>query len=276
MQTRNTEGLDLSPEGYRDRLDQLLAHWDSLNVSQPSLRGRPGVTPDRALTIWGLTAHAHALARIVRQLGTRGIELAPLVRTAFECAVDAQWIITRGPEALPAFLNEGARQRVNLGKAMRGAGWAGMDEKFVDALESERLPKGSLDEQARHIEKITNDFVIGRDLYTVYRLLCSVSHASNTVVNAYQRDDPASPLGFSLRATAGSIGVGSWEWVLVWTLVWAGRALDWVSDGSPSRHVYKRIARASGMPDAVLALSEPARAAAFADHHWASKRSRPR
>ena len=150
-----------------------------------------------------------------------------MVRTAFECALDDQWFITRGPEALPAFLNEGARQRVNIGKAMREAGWAGMDEEFVDALEAEKLPKGSLDEQARHIEKITSDFVIGRDLYTVYRLLCSVSHASNTVVNAYQQDDPASRLGFTLRTTAGSIGVGSWEWVLVWTLVWAGRALGW-------------------------------------------------
>jgi hypothetical protein len=29
MQTRNREELDLSPEGYRGRLDQLLAHWDS-------------------------------------------------------------------------------------------------------------------------------------------------------------------------------------------------------------------------------------------------------
>lgn len=271
----NTEGLDLSPEGYRGRLDRLLAYWESLNVSQRSLLGRPEVTEARALTIWGLTAHAHSLARVVRDLGAAGIELAPMVRTAYECALNAQWILTRGPEALPAFLNEGARQRVNLGKAMHGAGWAGMDRGFVDALEAERLPKGALDEQARQIERITNDFVVGQDLYTVYRLLSGVSHASITVVDAYQQDDPASAAGISLRATAGTIGVGSWEWVLVWTLVWSGRALDWITDRSPSRHWYNRIARESGMPNAVLTLTEAARAAAFADQHRAGKRNHP-
>jgi hypothetical protein len=263
---------DLSPAGYAGRLDRLLAHWDSLNVSQPSLRGRPDVTPARALTIWGLAAHAHAQARFVRQLGAAGVEVAPMVRTAYECALSAQWIITRGPRALPAFLNEGARQRLNLGKSMREAQWAGMTQEIVDQLEAERLPKGDLDDQAKQVHKIIDDFHIGPTLYAVYRFLSGFSHAGISVVDAYQTDDPSSPVGLALLRTGRLAGVGSWVWILVWTLVWAGRALDWITLGSPSRHFYKGIARESGMPGAVLVPTQAARAQAFADEHRASRR----
>ena len=90
-----------------------------------------------------------------------------MVRTAYECALSAQWIITRGPNALPAFLNEGARQRLNLGKSMQEAQWAGMDQELDDRLEAERLPKGNLDDQAKYIHKIIDDFKLGPTLYTV-------------------------------------------------------------------------------------------------------------
>jgi hypothetical protein len=254
------------------RLDRLLAHWDSLDLSQPSLRGRHDVTADRALTVWGLTAHAHAQARLVRKLGAAGVEVAPMVRTAYECALSAQWIITRGPNALPAFLNEGARQRLNLGKSMKEAQWAGMDQELVDQLQAERLPKGNLDDQAKNLHKIIDDFELAPTLYAVYRFLCGFSHAGITLIDAYQRDDPHSPIGVALLRHGAPPGVGSWEWVLVWTLVWAGRGLDWIVSGSPSRSFYKGIARESGMPDAVLVLTQAAQAQAFADKHQASKR----
>jgi len=267
---------DLGPGECASRLDRLLAHWDSLDVTQPSLRGRPDVTPARALTVWGLAAHAHAQARFIRKVGDAGAEVAPIVRTAYECALSAQWIITRGPKALPAFLNEGARQRLNLDKSMREAQWAGMTQNIVDQLEAERLPKGDLDDQAKQVHKIIYDFQVGPTLYAVYRVLSSFSHASIAVVDSYQQDDPSSPIGLALLRIGRPAGVGSWEWILVWTLVWAGRALDWITLDSPSRHFYKAIARESGMPDAVLVLTQAAQAQAFADKHQAHRRPKPR
>lgn len=265
---------DLSTAASLDRVDRLLDHWETHETAQEALRGRPGVTEAYALTIWGLAAHAHAQARIVRGLGASGIALAPLVRTPFECALTAQWIIKRGPKALPAFLNEGARQRVNLGKSMHDAGWAGMTPEIIEGLEAERLPPDDLDAQARQFHAIVHDFRPGQALYVIYRVLSGFSHASTTLVDTYVHEDAGAPAGISLRREAEPHGVGSWEYVLVWTLVWSGRALDWVTHRSPSRHFYGRIAREAGMPGDMLTLTEAAEALAFADRHRASQRPR--
>lgn len=266
--------VDLSVAASLDRIDRLLEHWQVRETAQEALRGRPGVTEAYALTIWGLAAHAHAQVRIVSELGVTGIVLAPLVRTPFECALTAQWIIKRGPKALPAFLNEGARQRLNLGKSMHDAGWAGMTPEIIDDLAAERLPLEDLDAQARQFHAIVQDFRIGQVLYVIYRVLSGFSHASTTLVDTYVREDVGAPAGISLRREAEPHGVGSWEYVLVWILVWSGRALDWVTHGSPSRHFYGEMAREAGMPGDMLALTDAAEALAFADRHQASRRRR--
>src|SRR4051794_18541678 len=96
---------------------------------------------------------------------------------------------------------------------------------------------------------------------------------------------PAHPaLTMSARALVGSL---SWHWVFYVNLPLGAVALavaartlpahtTRVAHRIPSRHFYKRITRASGMLDAVLVLTKAAQAAAFADQHRASKRSRAR
>src|SRR4051812_21608000 len=112
--------LDLGQPASLIRVDRLLSRWAERSTTDPTLRLRPGQGPAHGAALWGLTAHVYAQAARIRPLidHGEGIELAPVVRAMLECSLRAQWLAQRGPQALPSFLHDGARQRLNLGTSM--------------------------------------------------------------------------------------------------------------------------------------------------------------
>jgi hypothetical protein len=109
--------LDLSQPTSLERVDRLLLRWAERSTTDATLRLRSGRGPAHGAALWGLSAHVYAQAARIRPLigHGEGIELAPVVRAMLECSLRAQWLAQRGPKALPSFLHDGARQRLNLG-----------------------------------------------------------------------------------------------------------------------------------------------------------------
>ncbi len=267
---------DLGPTASLDRIDRLLSHWDETGAAGDGLRGRPGIAPASLLAVWGLTCHVHEQARLIRPLlDPGGIVLTPLVRSMFENALTAQWLVVRGPKALPGWLRAGAQKKVTMGKSMLTAGWTGMTPRLVDELQSRVPEPEELAAQARSFEQVLNDFQAGPMLYVVYRHLSGLSHPSLDLVDSYSHVDPENREKVSLRRTASAEGLGNYAWTVVWALVWSRAALDSVTHRGPARQFLDAVAREVGMPSVSLNLTEKAKVKAFQDTYEAQRR-RPR
>ncbi len=264
---------DLNPEASYRRLDGLLAHWRGAGADHGDFTSRLKIDPAHVLVVWGLTAHVYRQAELLRPLlGVYGIELAPLVRAQFETALTVQWLVLRGPKALPGFLNEGVRQRVNLAKTTQAAGWTGASAELINKLQGERVLAEGLEEHARQVHKMISDFAGGESLYAVYRFTSGLAHPSVTVVEDYVAKTGEGAHGVSMLKTPRSGPQDTWVATIVWALVWAGRALDYIRHESPDRHYFSRLARESGMPAAMLTLTDQAQALAFRDRYDADRR----
>ncbi|SDF60249.1 hypothetical protein SAMN05660662_2672 [Blastococcus aurantiacus] len=262
---------DVSTSASLDRVDRLLRHWERAQQDDVALRIRGHVEPAHGLALWGLTCHVYEQTRLVRPLieSHGGIELAPMIRSLYENALMAQWLVQRGPKALPGFLKVGARQRFYLAKTMHEASWTGMTDEIVQRLENGIPEEGELAAQAKHFEKILGDFGSGRLMYAVYRYLSGLSHPGITLVDAYAHMDAAGNV--SLRREAEVHDAGTWAWTTVWALVWSRGALDSLTDASPARHFLKGMAREAGMPGYTLKLTKEAAAKAYADRYEAGR-----
>jgi hypothetical protein len=268
------DASDVSTSASLDRVDRLLGHWDESREGDVALRTRGHVDPAHGLALWGLTSHVYEQARMARPLieSHGGIELAPIIRSMYENALMAQWLVQRGPKALPSFLKVGARQRFNLAKTMHEASWTGMTDEIVERLESGIPDEGELAAQAKHFEKVLGDFEGGGLLYSVYRYLSGLSHPGITIVDAYAHMDIEGNM--SLRREAETRDPGTWAWTTVWALVWSRGALDSLTDASPARHFLKGMAQEAGMPDYTLKLTKEAAAKAYSDQYEAGRRRR--
>jgi len=190
-----------------------------------------------------------------------------------ECSLRAQRLAQRGPKALPSFLHEGARQRLNLGTSMMQATWVGMSADIIERLQEDMPSKGELDEQARRFEQMLRDFEAGTVLYTLYRFLSGLSHPGTSLIDAYI--DSAERTGtLSLRHRATLDGAEmTWTWLIVLAQVWSWSALDSISSDSPDRHYLRRVARETGST-AMLELTAEAKRRTFLDAYEAGRRAR--
>jgi hypothetical protein len=270
-----TEELDLSQPTSLRRVDRLLLRWAERSRTDAMLRLRPGRGPAHGAALWGLSAHVYAQAARIRPLieHGEGIELAPVVRAMLETSLRAQWLAQRGPKALPSFLHDGARQRLNLGTSMMQASWFGMSADIIDRLQGDVPTKGELDDQARRFEQMLRDFKAGTVLYTLFRFLSGLSHPSTTLIDAYtDTDERTGAVSLRHRATLEGAET-SWTWLIVLALVLAWSALDSISGGSPDRHYLRSLARETGTM-AMLELSAEAQRQKFFDEYEAGRRPR--
>jgi hypothetical protein len=270
------DGVDLSQPASLGRIDRLLTRWVSRGADGVALELRRDTLPAHGTALWGLTSHVYAQAQRIRPLiqEREGLELAPMVRSMFECALRAQWLVLRGPKALPGFLQVGARHRFNLGGTMLDAGWAGMTEGILQRLEEDIPTQGELARQAKNFEAMLEEFEQGRLFYAVYRFLSGLSHPGTTVIDAYMHLDEVAGKVTLHREPEVRGAETTWAWIIVWALVWSWSALDSIADKSPDRHVLKGIAREAGMPAPPLKLTAAAAAKAYADRYEAGRRPR--
>jgi hypothetical protein len=265
--------LNLSQSASLERVDRLLSRWAERSMTNPTLQLRSGRGPAHGASLWGLSAHVYAQAARIRPLieEGEGIELTPVVRAMLECSLRAQWLAQRGPKALPGFLREGARHRLNLGTSMLDAAWVGMSAEIIERLKEDVPTRGELDDQARRFEQMLHDFEAGKVLYVLFRRLSGLSHPSTTLIDAYtDSDERTGAVSLRHRAAVGD-AESTWTWLIVLALVWAWAALDSISADSPDRHFLRSVARETGTA-AMLELSAEANRRKFLDEYEAGRR----
>jgi len=203
-------------------------------------------------TVHGLAAHTHTLGRAALDLYERGQMVAamPIVRACYEAGLRAQWI-AQSKDAIAAFANEDLRNRKNTARLMReGASdlFRGSADKlahlYIDALDS------SVDAQARNFESMCSDLTPGGpDMYLVYRAMSMEAHPSIMVVDQYLDERPDSESGVALLSVAKRSGGEVWLLMVVASMVWSARALDFFIEGRPRRNELRRAAQQLGVAE---------------------------
>jgi hypothetical protein len=205
----------------------------------------------------GLCAHVHYLAGPALDLLDKGQVLAalPLVRSCFESAITAQWV-TQTTDGAPAFVNEDVRQRrahvQTLEKAVSRVFREAAPEvaaNLIDPLETNATAKG--------FHNVCNDLVPGgADSYSIYRVLSQFSHASVVVIDSYLQATDTGP-GLALRTGPVEPNAATWTTMLAASLVWAGRAVDYLDRDRIRRSELRAAATCLGITSE-LKLSEAA------------------
>lgn len=173
-----------SSDQTREMLLELLDAWDS-KTGSVTLGNRESQLI--GVTVYGLTAHTHELARAVLALDEADLVagIVPLVRQAMECAMTAVWLELAGYPAVQTMLREQTRQERNLLKEFVKSGQL-HDADAINHLEEE-LKHGlqSTSESGKKFEARCREIAGGGTIYAVYRALSATSHASTSVVDLY-------------------------------------------------------------------------------------------
>lgn len=139
------------------------------------------------LMVYGLTAHAHALARSVLALDAEDLDagIVPLVRQAMECSTTAMWLELTGYPAVLTVLDEQSRQQRNLFDEFVKSGQL-HDDGALESLEAD-LKSGlqSASKAGRAFHERCSEISGGATIYAVYRALSATSHAGASVVDLY-------------------------------------------------------------------------------------------
>lgn len=174
----------------------------------------------------------------------RVFESIPLVRSTFESAITAHWLLR--VDGTVDLLRQSRRQR----QAMRDTFLQvhpdvhfETDDPHVD----ENLLPGLSGEQARRFDLRCEDLRPGgTSLYMHYRMLSSSTHASHYVIDQYLelpdgRDVPT--LRKQPRANVGGDEGAVEYYQLAISLVWAGRAVNVLQADQERRSLLQRAAR---------------------------------
>lgn len=225
----------------------LLAGWDA-RADAPLVGTRKRKFNQQQLALaHGLCAHVHYLARPALDLLDEGKVLAalPLVRACFESAITAQWV-TQTTDGAPAFVNEDVRQRRaqvhTLEKAVSSVFREAAPEiaaNLVDPLETSATARG--------FHNLCDDLVPGgADAYSIYRMPSQYSHASVLVIDDYLQTTDTGP-GLALRTVPVEPNGATWTSMLAASLVWAGRAIDYLDKDRVRRSELRAAAVSLGI-----------------------------
>lgn len=235
----------------------LLAGWDA-RADAPLVGTRKRKFNQQQLALaHALCAHVHYLTGPALDLLDTGKVLAalPLVRACFESALTAQWV-TQTTDGAPAFIDEDVRQRRAHVQTL---------EKAVSQVFREAAPKIAANlinpletsATAKGFYNLCNDLVPGgADAYSSYRMLSQYSHASVLVIDEYLQATDTGP-GLALRIEPIEPNGATWTNMLAASLVWAGRAIDYLDKDRVRRSELRAAAAALGITSE-LQLSEAA------------------
>lgn len=219
-------------------IDELLTGWshgDAFLTTRRQKRTKVSIA-------YGLAAHAHRLARVARDLLEAGLtlEAIPLVRTAFECALTAHWVVQM-KEGDAALANEEVRSRRAFVRTLEraSASVAPFAGQVADYPEVAQQTNAS----ARNFQQVCDDLEPGgADAYAHYRLLSQMSHASVFVVDFYLQPHDG-PAGLSLLVEPDQPAPVAYLGFLAASLVWAGRAVDYLDSSHTRRAALRQAAR---------------------------------
>ena len=217
----------------------------------------------RFLGVWGLVAHTHRLGDAVLKMRDDGLSLEtlPLIRLMYESALTAVWM-AQNEEAAAAFVNkEKAALRATVTTMSRSANPTirnAAAQGGFPILDSPPIETDS-DRQAKVFEALCNDLTPGgADAYLYYRMLCRYSHASVFVAEQYLVPSESGDEVTAVLAQPRDGAEPNWSFFLVASIIWAGRALDYIDPARQRRSQLRRAAREVGIA-ADLHLTDAAR-----------------
>jgi len=245
---------------YLDIADHLVDCWGT--EMDPGRRplGTTVDDLDDAISILGLATHTYSLAPVAVELLRRksGWAVTPIVRLMFECGITAQWV-RHVPDSHVAFVNEAARQKTNFAKAVAATLLDIAGDAASAAMKTYPEAYTSSSGGARSFERRCRDLQPGgREYYAVYRLLCTVSHASPGLVEQYflaNESGPGRVPTFNPRPEPETLLLLAH--LAASSLVWAGRAAGMVVKRDRLRSEFRQAARELGI-ESELRLSDDA------------------
>lgn len=213
----------------------------------------------------GLASHCHRVASAALRLIEDGLvlEAVPLIRTAYECAITAQWI-AQTPDAFAAVSQRAVRTHDAYLRTVESAGLRSrLDDEQPDphpeAVEAIRSMETSATGGASNFEQLCMDLrPVGQQGYALYRIMSSLSHATVASADRYMAFDDGPGLGLTLMLEPRQPDTTSWLGILLSAMIWAGRAVDFREKEHTRRNQLRRLAREIGTVD-VLQPSEQAR-----------------
>lgn len=233
-----------SPDALRELLNELLDRWER---GARMTTGRRGAGEDQVTVTFALATHVHRLAATVLLLQDhdRGLESFPLVRSAFEHALTAQWL-AQYPHGIHGFVNESLRQNKNLLTTVAQTGWASAVE-LLDQVDAVAPTKHPADDAARHIKQLCDDLVpAGTQAYTMYRILCQYTHPTPRIVESYISRNPL--IAHSFPAGYQETDNAMWLFFTCASTIWAARAFDMLEDGHPRSKELRKAAKRLEIP----------------------------
>lgn len=214
--------------------------------------------PDSSLAvIAGLAAHVDKLAEHGFDLIEQGEWLVamPIIRSAYECAIRAQWI-QQVPDAGVNFLAEDTRQMRNLSDTLGNAKSQTMQETAEKMAHRIVEDFGRPSDQARRFNEACNDLEAGGvDSYVYYKAMSNLCHPSVLLVEQYieERGD-----SIHLLDAAKPDGGSAWAGFLSASLVWATAVVEFNARDRDFRSAVRRAATTLSVPF-VMHMSKGAR-----------------
>jgi len=225
---------------------ELIASWDAAPMPFRFSGDGPHA---QFVSLFGLAAHARRMADAALLLFDRGLtlEALPLVRSTYECALTATWLL-RVEDATVGFVREGGRQRAQL---LIGARVVLPEDDYTRAeqiaAEFDHQP-GTAEQSARVTKERCDDLTPGgTSAYLHYRAMSALSHAGPFVADYYLDLTDGQPLP-TLRRTPKYENPHPWLFMTAAALIWAGRSVSVCNADHQRRSELQRAARTLGVP----------------------------
>ncbi|ELP62651.1 DUF5677 domain-containing protein [Streptomyces turgidiscabies] len=225
----------VTPQQYRKAVEKMVADYRAAGPIETKQRRYRSV-----LIGHGWCNEVHRLAEASLHLVDRGYrhEALPLLRTMFETTISLHWLSQKGDAGALGVFAEGARlNRAAADDMQKGFN---VPQDLIDSIKGAPAEKTDESEIFRRFQAQCDEIAPNRELYSVYRFLCSYAHPSATSASEFVEWTTEPP---SLR-TQPKASVGSLvEVTLAMCLIWAGRAFDEMINGKPRKKFLRSVAR---------------------------------
>ncbi len=236
--------------------DLAMSLIDSWNAGPKEFELQKGRTEAQFVVVYGLAAHAHRLAKAALMLLDEDLvlEAMPTVRSLYEHALTAQWVgQDLNQNGAAGFFNEYRRARRATAQALRDTGRESSREKAdrMEDTEPWKVVPDDAHKPARNFSVLCRELDAKEELYSYYRIMSAMAHASGHIVDSYvETVDP-----FVVRPQPQGHARKPCLYMCCVSLVLAGRAFDWMTRSHPRREELRKAARTLGIvPE--LQLSE--------------------
>lgn len=242
-------------------IKELVEGWQEyVSTSEDLTLGQRQRRPDpiRFASVFALAAHTHLVVDLAMDLLNRGEELLalPLLRLGYESALTAAWMAQNEEGALALHNNEISARTALLKTAGDSNQFA---HRVAGLTEEAKIDNVTSDAQAKKFWLLCEDFAgDGKTLYLLYRLLCKFSHPTGFVIDRFVTVDEDSVTALSMHPRTCDDDQALWYLVAAMSLIYSGRAVDFIEPARSRRSELRAAAREVGVP-AELELSVEAK-----------------